>query len=116
MIEVWLLFVILAAVFLILEIFTPILFFINLSFASLVAALVSYCGYNYKIASLVFLFSGFFALFLIRPLLKNYLKDKKIKTGMEDKYIGKIAKVVEEVTRTQGNESIVFTVKREKEN
>ena len=102
----WLMLLILAVIFLLLEMFTPTLFFINLSIAAFASAIFSYCGYSLTVVTLVFLFVSIVTIALIRPLLINSKNIKDQKTGMEDKYIGKIAKVVKEVSSLDGRISI----------
>ncbi len=104
--DVWLIWLIVAVVFLFLEMFTPTLFFINLSVASVISAFCAYCGYSVTIQILVFLIFSIAAIGLIRPLLLNKLKGKKHETGMEDKYIGNTAKVIVEVTKYDGRVGI----------
>lgn len=104
--DFWHILLILTVVFLVLEMFTPALFFINLAFASLVSALFAYLGYSLTVITFVFLIVAIASIGLVRPLLLKKMTGKKHNTGMEDKYIGKLAKVVKEVTQTDGRVTI----------
>ena len=104
--DMWIKLLILCVFFLILEMFTPALFFINLSFAALCAAIASYLGYSNTVITLVFAVVSIIAILIVRPLFLKNMQTKKTETGIEDKYIGKIAKVVEEVTNRSGRISI----------
>ena len=104
--DMWIKLLILCVFFLILEMFTPALFFINLSFAALCAAIASYLGYSNTVITVVFAVVSIVAILIVRPLFLKNMQTKKTETGIEDKYIGKVAKVVEEVTSRSGRISI----------
>ena len=104
--DIWIKLLILCVFFLILEMFTPALFFINLSFAALCAAIASYLGYSNIVITVVFAVVSIVAILIVRPLFLKSMQTKKTETGIEDKYIGKIARVVEEVTARNGRISI----------
>lgn len=106
--QLWIILLIVSVLFLILEMFTPTLFFINLAVAAAVSAFFAYCGYSGTVITFIFLIISIAAIGLIRPfLLKKFNdNDKNHSTGMDDKYIGKIAKVVSEVTKSEGRVAI----------
>lgn len=104
--DMWLIILIIAVLFLVLEMFTPTLFFINLSVAAAVASFFSYCGYSGLTVTIVFLFVAIATIGLVRPILLKRMNSKEKATGLEDKYIGKLAKVVQEVTKTSGRVAI----------
>lgn len=104
--SLWLILLIVSIVFLIMEMFTPTLFFINLSIAAAVSAFIAYCGYSGTVITFVFLIVSIAAIGLIRPFLMDKMYNKKNVTGLDDKYIGKIAKVVSEITKSGGRVSI----------
>ncbi len=92
---------------LILEIFTPSMIFFNFSIAAFITAIVSI--YTTNITALVLIFSvlSLIFIFTLRPLFLKYMgNSKKIQTGLENKYIGKTAKVIETVTKEKGAISI----------
>lgn len=101
----WQLLVIIGIVFIIIEIFTPMMFFLNLALACFVTAIAALFITDWNILVPVFvIFSAIFLIFL-RPLLIKTRENGK-KTGVEEKYIGRIAKVVETVTSIGGVVSI----------
>ena len=53
--DMWLLLLVASIVFLILEMFTPTLFFINLAVAAAISAIFAYLGFSYPVVTFVFL-------------------------------------------------------------
>lgn len=104
--DFWILLLIISVIFLLLEMFTPTLFFINLAFATAVCSLLAYLGYSKTILTFSFLVISIISIGLIRPLLLKKMNGKAHQTGMEDKYIGKTAKVVQDVTAESGRVAI----------
>lgn len=103
--EHWQIIVIIGIVFLITEIFTPALFFLNFALACFLTAILALFIHDWNILIPIFVaFSAVFLLFL-RPLLIKTRENNK-KTGVEEKYIGKTAKVIETVTSSGGVVSI----------
>ena len=101
----WEFIVICGIIFILLELFIPSMFFLNFAFAAFVTAVASL--YITKMLSLVLIFFvfSFLSFAFLRPLLLKR-KSKEIETGVNDKYIGKKAKVIEEVTGENGAVSI----------
>lgn len=97
----WQILVLAGIIFLIIEIFTPVLFFLNFAIACFLTAILALfvSDWNILIPAFVIL-SAVFLIFLRPILMKSRNGDKK--TGVEEKYIGKIAKVTETVTSTSG--------------
>ena len=104
--DMWLILLIVSVIFLVLEMFTPTLFFINLAVAVAVSAIFSYLGFSNLFVTFVFLIVSIAAIWLVRPILLEQINEKKVSTGLDDKYIGKVAKVVKEVTNTDGRVAI----------
>ena len=101
----WQLLIVTGIVFIIIEMFTPVMFFLNLALACFITAIVALYIINWNVLVPVFVaFSAIFLLFL-RPLLIR-TRENGQKTGVEEKYIGNIAKVVETVTSSSGVVSI----------
>lgn len=99
-ITMWQLFLILSMIFLIIEMFYPVMFFLNFALACILVACLT--PYIYNIPTLIVLavvFSGLF-LWILRPVLMKKLQSNK--TGIEDKYIGKEAKVIETINSDGG--------------
>ncbi len=91
--------------FIILELFTPSMFFLNFALASFLTAVASL--YTTKMITLVLIFFvlSFLSFLFLRPfLLRKFSKETE--TGVNNKYIGKIAKVIEEVSGNNGAVSI----------
>lgn len=103
--DIWQIWVIAGLALLILEMFTPLLFFLSLAFAALLTAALSLYvdSLNWQV--------GFFAvlsilsLFFIRPLL---LKGRAAngQTGIEAKYVGNIAKSTQKINANEGRAAI----------
>lgn len=102
----WQLLVILGLVFLVLEMFTPMLFFLNFAIASFITAIASFIITDINVLMLIFVVLSLLLLWFLRPLLIKSKSQKNSKTGMESKYIGQTAKVIEEVTSNSGVISI----------
>lgn len=101
----WQILIIAGIIFLIIEIFTPVLFFLNFALACFLTAILGVFVADWNVLIPIFvLFSAVFLLFL-RPLL---IKTRTIgqKTGVEEKYIGKIAKVTDTIKSNSGVISI----------
>lgn len=101
----WEFIVICGILFIILELFVPSMFFLNFALAAFVTAVASL--YTTKMLSLVLVFFvfSFLSFAFLRPLLLKR-KSKDIETGVNDKYIGKKAKVIEDVSSENGAISI----------
>lgn len=104
--ELWLLWIISGVIFFVIELFTPILFFLNLAFACLIAAIGAYYNIHFGFQIAIFaLVAGILLLFL-RPLLIKNVSIKNATTGLEEKYIGKIAKTILLTNATEGRITI----------
>ena len=97
----WEFIVICGIVFIILELFVPSMFFLNFALAAFVTAVVSLFITKMLALVLVFFIFSFLSFAFLRPLLLKR-KSKDIETGVNDKYIGKRAKVIEEVSGISG--------------
>lgn len=87
--------------FVILEIFTPSMFFLNFALAAFITAGISLITLNKFALVLAFFLLSFLSFVFLRPILLRR-NSKDTETGMEGKYIGKTAKVTEEVTAERG--------------
>lgn len=102
----WQLLVILGLIFLVLEMFTPLLFFLNFAIAAFITAIATFLITDINILMLIFVVLSLILLWFLRPILIKTKESKNTKTGMESKYIGQTAKVIEEITPTSGAISI----------
>ena len=87
--------------FIILELFTPSMFFLNFALAAFITAIVSLFVTKTLTLVLVFFIFSFLSFIFLRPLLLKKMT-KETETGVNDKYIGKTVKVEEEVTSDRG--------------
>ena len=95
----WQLFLILAMIFIIVEIFVPMVFFVNFALACLATSVVAVYVTDIRFLILVaVVLSGMF-LFVLSPMLMKKIKSA---TGVEDKYIGKVVKVIEPINANGG--------------
>jgi len=91
--------------FLIFEMFTPSMFFLNFSLAAFVCAGISVFTKNSWILVLAFFVFSFVSFIFLRPILvKRFCKTKE--TGVNSKYIGQTARAEEEISETGGVISI----------
>ncbi len=98
----WELFAITGVVFLILEILVPMVFFLNFAVAGFLTALLSLVITD--VVTLIFAFVVFslLSILLIRPLVLKHKSTPDNQTGIEGKYIGKIARVIEPINKYKG--------------
>ena len=89
-------------IFVLLEIFVPSMFLLNLAAAAFTTAVISLFVAN--IEALIWIFSGLSIvfIFLLRPILLKAQNKENEKTGIEDKYIGKVATVIEKIDSNNG--------------
>ena len=97
----WQIMLIVSIVFLLLETFVPAMFFLNLAFAALVSAILAVFIFNWEIIVLAFIILSFLALYFLRPFLIGK-RDKSKETGNQEKYIGKVVKVIQKVDKYSG--------------
>jgi membrane protein implicated in regulation of membrane protease activity len=102
----WHILVIAGILFLIIEIFMPMFFFLNFAIACFLTAILALFVFSWNILIPAFVaLSAIFLLFL-RPILINKSRNGDKKTGVDEKYIGKIAKVTDIITSNSGVISI----------
>ena len=103
--HLWELLAVLGIGFLILEMFTPSMFFLNFALASFICSIVSEKKKNpYILVGIFFIFSFVSFLFLRPILVKKFTKTKE--TGLQSKYIDAVAKAEEEISEFSGVISI----------
>ena len=98
---IWQFLCVVGIAFVILEIFTPSMFFLNFALAAFITAGVSLITLNKFALVLVFFLLSFLSFVFLRPILLRR-NSKDTETGIEGKYIGKTAKVTEDVTAEKG--------------
>ena len=97
--QLWTIFVVAGLVFLILEMIVPTMFFLNFAVAGLITAILAMFITNWVHLVLIFVALSLISIVFLRPILIRHKDSKENRTGMEDKYIGKIVKVKEQVKR-----------------
>lgn len=98
---VWQFLCVVGVAFLILEIFTPSMFFLNFALASFITSAASLFVVNKFYLVLVFFVLSFLSFAFLRPvLLRKSSKDTE--TGINSKYIGQVVKAVEDVSSSSG--------------
>ena len=98
----WQIFLCAGLAFLILEMFTPAMFFLNFAISAFVCAVLSLITSNIPTLVVVFCVLSVILIFTLRPLLMRKNKDEKLNTGMESKYVGKTVKVIEDIDNKSG--------------
>lgn len=103
--HLWEILGILGIAFLILEMFTPSLFFLNFALAAFICAPVSVFYKNPYGIVVIFFVLSFVSFYFLRPILiKKFNKSEQ--TGVQGKYIDKIAKAETEITENSGTIAI----------
>ena len=92
--EIWLIWVIAGVILFIIELFTPVLFFLNLAIAAFFSAIAAYYGLAVIWQVLIFLIMGGVLIGFLRPLLIKNLKKGDTTVGLDDKYLGHTAKTI----------------------
>jgi membrane protein implicated in regulation of membrane protease activity len=101
----WQLLAISGIAFLILEMFTPSMFFLNFALAAFITAVLSLYTVNSSVLVISFFVFSFVSFFFLRPvIMKKFSKSQE--TGINSKYIDKIAKAETEITASSGVISI----------
>ncbi len=98
----WETFTIAGLIFIILEMVVPSMFFLNLAVAAIITALTAIWITNWPVLIIIFAVLSIVSILFLRPLLIKNKKDKESQTGMESKYIGKIVKVIEPISKFSG--------------
>ena len=103
--QIWQILSIIGIIFVIMEIFTPSMFFLNFALAGFICALISLAYKNvYGLTVLFFVFS-FISFVFLRPIIMKKMS-KETETGLQSKYIGKIVKADEDISNSSGVISI----------
>ena len=98
----WELFAIAGVIFLILGILVPAVFFLNLAIAAFLTALMSLVITDFVTLVLAFVVLSLFCILLLRPIVLKNKQTQDKKTGLEGKYIDKIARVIEPINKFKG--------------
>ena len=101
----WKAFLALGFILLIMELITPTTFFLSLAAGSFVTGICAVFIHSYNILIPIFVIVSIASLLLFRPFLRERIRSKE-ESGIEEKYIGKTAKVTEKITKNSGVISI----------
>ena len=107
--ELWLIWVICGIVFFVIEIFTPILFFLNLAIACMILAATDFFYGAYISVTWQIVIWGILSailLLFLRPLLVKNITPVDTDSGIDAKYIGKEAKTIMPTGKTDGRITI----------
>lgn len=98
----WQIFMIVAVVAFVLEMFTPAMFFLSIAIAALITAGVA--AFYFDIRWLIVICSALSVLILlfIRPMMKKFMHEMPKGESFNSEYIGKVVKVTEDITNTTG--------------
>lgn len=102
----WQIFAIVGIASLILEMVVPSMFFLNLAIAGFITAIISVFWGTGVSLTIVYTIIAILSIIFIRPLLVRTKSNPEDLTGLEGKYIGKIAKVITPITKSSGAISI----------
>lgn len=100
--QLWTIFVMAGLVSLILEMVMPTMFFLNFAVAGLITAILAIFITNWVHLVLIFVALSLVSIVFLRPILIKHKDSKENQTGMQDKYIDKIVKVKEPVSKFSG--------------
>lgn len=98
-------FLVIGVVFLLLELFAPMTFFLSLAVGAIVTAVFASFVTSLKWLLIIFAVAALVSLLLFRPFLRKNNKACD-KSGVQEKYIGKNAKAIQNITKSSGAISI----------
>lgn len=98
----WEIFAIVGLISLILEMIVPSMFFLNLALAGFLTAITATFLNNWIYLTVIFVVLSVISILFLRPILLRHRGNKEQETGIQGKYIGKIVKVIEPVTKYSG--------------
>ena len=103
--DLWQLLAICGIAFLILEMFTPSMFFLNFSLSAFITAVLSIYTKNPYVLTIAFFVFSFVSFIFLRPIIMRRFNQAK-ETGINSKYIGQTARAEEDITSSSGVISI----------
>ena len=99
--ELWGIYIIIAIVAVIVEMFVPSLFCINFAIGGVITAIVSIFWGNLTSSLILFFVTSLLSIFIVRPMLVNLIK-KDAKADFKAQYIDKVVKCIEPISTTKG--------------
>lgn len=105
--NLWQIFICIGFIFLILELIMPLTFFLSLAIGAFITAIIAVWFSSKLILIPSFAVLAVVSLLVFRPFLaKNSQNNNSQETGIDGKYIGKIAKVIKTTNKNEGAISI----------
>ena len=101
MIELWMVYVIIAIVAILVEIFAPSLFCINFAVGGIITSIVSIFWGNFYTTMILFVCVSLLSLIFLKPVLQKILK-RDAKIDFDSQYIGKVVKCIEPISNSAG--------------
>lgn len=98
----WQIFMILAVVAFVLEMFTPAMFFLSIAVAALLTAGIAVFYFDIRWLIVIWSLLSVLILLFIRPMMKKFMHEMPHGESFQSEYIGKIVKVTEEITANSG--------------
>lgn len=99
----WQLCLCIGLILLIAEIFMPFTFFLSMAIGAFLTAIVAIWVNSHAVLVITFTILSLVSLLIFRPFLAKYQKTTKDQeTGIDGKYIGKIAKVIKPIDKNSG--------------
>jgi len=98
----WQIFMFVAVVAFVLEMFTPMMFFLSIAVAALITSLIAVWYGDIRWLIVICSVLSVVILLFIRPLMKKFMLGISDKSEINSEYIGKVVKVTEEITKTSG--------------
>lgn len=99
--ELWAIYIIIAIVAVLIEMFAPTLFCINFAIGGIITAIISIFWGDFTTSLLIFFAVSLLSIFMVRPFLVNLIK-KDSKADFNAQYIGKIVKCIEPINTVNG--------------
>lgn len=97
----WILFLIVAVIFFMIEIYTPTMFFLNFAFAAAICSILGIFTDNYNILTPIFVILSILFLLFLRPLFNINPKEDE-KSSFQSQYINKQATAITEISSVSG--------------
>ncbi len=99
--DIWMIFVILAIIAVVIELFAPTMFCINFAIAGVITAVISLFYSNIGILLIIFAALSLFSILFIKPLFLKMLK-RNTNADFASQYIGKVVKCIEPINKVSG--------------
>lgn len=101
----WIVFLIIAVIFFIIEIYTPTMFFLNFALAAAICSALATATENYNILIPIFVALSVVFLLFLRPLF-NLNPKKSAESSLDSQYIGKQALAITNISPFSGRITI----------